>query len=363
MKIENPAVLSAGVGQRLSGAMRGAQLISPVRRLPQVILLVVLLLVAGGAGTNLVMRYVDKLPAGVVFRVDGVSTTNQQLQHRVALMEFLYGLQQPTEKAKLGQFNRDVAKALAVSQVIDKAAREKDIVIADKAANDQLQKLIKENSWKDRSSLIRELGGHGLSETDVIDEVKRQQASARLFAKVTGSVKASTEADARRYYDQNKRQMVSPEQRSIDNIVVSSQEQAQKIAKMARSGDNFGSLAKQYSIDGSTNGHGGSLGSVTARQLDAGYAEVAFKASPDSVFGPVQTKQGWNVGRVADIHKAVDLSFNSVKSAIRVKLDNDAKIKAWNAFLKRKVMAAHVVYAPSYRPADPNSPPKTVTGG
>ncbi|HWE90076.1 MAG TPA: peptidyl-prolyl cis-trans isomerase [Pseudonocardiaceae bacterium] len=336
-------------------ARRGRLL--PTSRIARIVLIGLLALVACGSGANLAIARLNELPAGAVFRADGVIVTDQQLQHRITLMEFVYGLQPPTDPAAKDQFNRDVAKALAVSQITDDAARARGIVIADKAASDQLNTLIQQNSWTDQSTLIKQLGAQGLSEQDVLDEIKRQQASARLFAQVTGSVRASTDADAQAYYNQNKSQMVSPEQRAIANIVVSSQAQAQQITQLAQSGSDFAALAKQYSIDGSTKSNGGSLGVVSSSQLEAGYAKAAFAARDNSVFGPVQTTQGWNVGEVTDVHQPVPLTFAQVKDAIRTKLDNDAKLKVWDAFLTGKIMAAHVVYVPAYQPADPNSPP------
>jgi peptidyl-prolyl cis-trans isomerase C len=362
VKFKVPGVSRTGDERPVGGRLRSRSAIFPGRQFAQVLVAVLLVAIAGGAGTNLFMKGGNALPGDVAFKSEGVSTTKQQLQHRITLMEFLYGLQQPTAASQQGKFKRDVAKALAVSQVIDTTATARGIVIADKEASDQLQKMIKDNSWGDTTTLIQELGSRGLSENDVLSEIKRQQASADLFSKVTDPVKASTDADAQAYYNQHKSQMVSPEQRALDNIVVSSQSQAEQIAQKARSGTDFSSLAKQYSIDGSTKSSGGSLGTVAAGQLDSGYAAVAFKAADNSVYGPVKTTQGWNVGKVTDIHKAVPLSFGQLKSAIKTKLDNDAKLKVWDAFLKKQIIAGHVRYAAAYKPADPNSPPATTTG-
>ncbi|MCQ4080810.1 peptidylprolyl isomerase [Streptomyces sp. RB6PN25] len=361
MKFKLPGVLRPGGDRSSGGGLRSRAGIFPSRQFALVFSAVLLAAIAGGAGTNLFVQENNDLPSDVAFRAEGVTMTKEQLQHRIVLMEFLYGLQQPTDAAKQDKFRRDVAKALAVSQVIDTAARERGIVIADKEASDQLQRMIKDNSWGDNSTLIQQLGSHGLSEDDVLGEIQRQQSSAELFFKVTESVKATTDAQAQSYYNAHKSQMVSPEQRTLDNIVVSSQSQAEQIVEQARAGGDFAALAQKYSLDGSTKNSGGSLGSVTASQLDSGYAAVAFKAADNSVFGPVKTTQGWNVGMVAAVQKAVPLSFSQLKSAIETKLDNDAKLKVWDAFLKKQIIAAHVRYAAAYEPADPDSPPATNT--
>ncbi|HVV11269.1 peptidyl-prolyl cis-trans isomerase [Amycolatopsis sp.] len=340
---------------QVPGFLRQVTLVPSGRR-TQAALAAVLVLLGGGSGANLTMRALDALPDGAAFRAGGTVVTQEQLQQRVNVMELLYGVQQPSDPAAADQFRRSVAKAVAVSMVVDDAARDAGIVIADKAASDQLDKLVSDDGT-DRKTFVQQLGGHGVSEQDVLDEIKRQQAGARLFQQVTAPVKATTDADAQHYYDANRAQMVSPEQRELANIVVTSQDQAQSVAQQARSGADFGTLAGQYSMDGSTKGSGGSLGTVAASQLDATYAKAAFAAPAGSVFGPVQTQQGWNVGRVGAVHPGTPMTFDQLKDAIKTKLDNDAKLKVWDDFLVTRIKAADVRYAPDYLPADPDAPP------
>lgn len=357
MKINISAMLAAPVFRRVRRYVISRVTLTPAGYRAQSIVAALLLVIAGGAGAQAVTKSMDALPNDAAFRAAGVVMTKQQMQHRVNVMEFLYGLQPPKDSKQMDQFNRSVAKALAVSDVVDTSARERGIVIADKAASDQLDKMIQDNGVKDRSTFIQQIGARGVSEQDVIDEIKRQQANARLFAQITQVVKPSTDGDAQNYYNQHQAQMVSPEQRDIMNIVVPTPDQAQQIVQLAQNTNDFGALAKQFSIDGSTKDNGGSLGLVQADQLDPGYSKAAFSAPPGSVFGPVQTSQGWNIGRVNDVHPSVPMSFPQVKDAIKTKLDNDAKLKVWDDFLGQRIKAAKVVYAPEYQPADPDAPP------
>lgn len=327
------------------------------------VVVAMLLAVVGGSGAKTVMHAAEALPEDAAFRAHGVVVTKQQLQQRVSLMEFLYGLQRPPDPAGVDKFNRSVSKALVVSDVVDRAAAEHGIVIADKAASDELDKMIKDNGGGDRRAFVQELGARGISEQNVIDEIKRQQASARLFGKVTESVKPATDGDAQRFFDQNRAQMVTPEQRGIANIVVPDQNQAEQVAQQAKAGSDFGALARQSSIDGSTKDKGGSLGVVQADQLDPGYTKVAFTGPANSVFGPVQTQQGWNVGKVGEVHPSKPVSFDQVRDAIKGKLDNDAKLGVWDGFLTQRIEAADVTYAPEYQPADPNASPANAAQG
>lgn len=356
MKIRIPAFLTRGAAGRMSGYL-GRPSAFGLKGYRAGVVLALLVVVLGGSGTKAVMHAAEALPEGAAYRAQGVVVTEGQLRQRVSLMEFVYGLQQPKEPAKQDEFKRSVAKAMAVSDVVDKAAREHGIVIADKAASDQLERVIQETGYADRQTFIQELGARGISERNVIDEIKRQQANARLFGEVTKPVKPATDADAQRYFDQNRAQMVTPEQRDVANIVVPDEATAQQVLQQAGAGADFASLAGQYSIDASTKDKGGSLGLVQESQLDQAYGKAAFAAPAGAPFGPVQTPQGWNVGRIGEVRGSVPVSFDQVKDAIKGKLDNDAKLAAWDRFLAARIADADVTYAPEYLPANPDASP------
>lgn len=334
----------------------------PATTKASVIAAVLLVMVAGGAAAQVVVDRMTSLPAGTAFRIGENVVTVSQLDRRVDLLKSLYGVQPPKDPGKRDKFNRDTAKAIAVSEILDSAAKAEGIVIADKAANDQLAKLIKETYRGDRETFLRTLGSTGLSERNVLDEIKRQQTSAKLFERVTANVRKATDGDARTYYDSHKKEMVSPEQRQLSNIVVKTRQEADQVLLQAQSGTDFATLARQRSLDGQSKAKGGDLGMVSARELDAGYARAAFAAKPNTLFGPVQTGYGWNVGKVSKVQPAVPLSFDQLKQNIKVKLDNDATLKRWNAWLSERIRTADVEYAPQYRPADPDAPPQQVTG-
>ncbi|MFC7500422.1 peptidyl-prolyl cis-trans isomerase [Nocardioides sp. GCM10030258] len=333
----------------------------PGPRQVRVCVAILLLLIGATATTRLIETRGDALPDGAVFRLDGKVFTEQQLEQRAALVEFLYGVTKPDAAAKADEFNRALAKAVAVSLIVERAAQSRSIVIADKAASDKLEKMIAD-SGTSRRTFIQQLGSHGLSEADILREIKFQQANEQLFAQVTKDIKPTTDEEAKKYFDDHSAEMATPEYRNLANIVVSTKDQAEQVALLARSGRRFPALVTKYSIDESTRGKDGSLGTVEANQLEDAYAAAAFSARKGSVFGPVETPQGWNVGRVDDIQPSTPLDFATIKDALMSRLTYDAQLKSWNAFLVDQVKAAHVTYASNYRPADPDEVPSQSVG-
>jgi len=352
----------ATAARRLTGTMATHPLLIPESRRLKIIAAVALLVIGSGVGTYLVVDRVASLPDGTALSIGDKMVTEEQFQQRVKLLETLYGVQPPTSPVKADRFRRDTAKAVALSELLVDLAQENGIVIADKAASDQLGTMVNEQYNGDRSMFRRQLSARGISERQVIDEIKRQKASARLFATITKRAKTATAADAREYYERHKNDMRSPERREIVNIVTSYRGQAEQVAQQARSGVNFGKLAQRYSIDGSTRSHGGRLGMVSADQLASGYAKVAFESSPYSVFGPVKTPHGWNIGTVVKVQKASLLPFSRVKDTLMAKLTNDAKMRLWSGWLTQRLREAEIEYAPRYQPSNPDAAPGAPSG-
>lgn len=310
------------------------------------------------AGTQITLDEMTDMPDGAAFRIGDAATSEKQLEHRVELMKALYGVQRPTEKKKVDKFTRDTAKAVAVSHILDKAAVDRGIVVPEKSATDELDKVVQQSYPQGRREFITKLGQVGVSQKDVTSEIKRQLANARLYKSVTKSVKPVSDDQLKKTFDKRKSQMVSPEQRHLRNIVVATKEDATRVLEQAEDGEDFAKLAEKTSQDASTKAKGGDLGFVSTDQLEKAYSDKAFSAKTGTVFGPVKTKSGWNVGKVLEEKPSKPLKFKKVEKAFRTQLDNERRSRVWNSWLANEIKSADVEYADKYRPADPTAPPK-----
>lgn len=342
--------------RRLRGLLRSPRVVLTGRRTRPASIAVVALVLVGGS-TQVAMDWRTRLPADAAYRVGDVTTTQQQLDRRVHLLSALYGVQPPQDPKQVDQFTRDTAKAIAVSDVLHNAAVEQKITIPDKVASDQLDKIVGQAGPQGKQGFIDKLGQLGISENDVLTEIKRQMENARLYGSVTRGVKPISDQELRANFEQRRGEMVTPEKRHLRNIVVRDEKTARGVANRARSGEDFGSLASQKSLDQSTKDNGGDLGPVAAQQLDKPYAETAFSAPPNTVFGPVQTPSGWNVGQVLNITPGQPLTFDQVKDQLREQVNNERKSPVWNSWLDSTIRSANVQYAAKYQPADPGAPP------
>ncbi|WP_246162103.1 peptidyl-prolyl cis-trans isomerase [Aeromicrobium ginsengisoli] len=318
-----------------------------------------------GAVTSTAVSWATAMPDDVAVRVGGEDVTITRLDRRVDVLSAIYGVTAPESGKKLGEFRRAAAKSIAISTVLEQAAKKRKIVIATKSLQDELTKIIKEQNGS-RASFVEFLGQKGLKESDVVDELRRADVTARLFAEVTADVPSVTKAEARAEYDERREEMRTPETRRLANIVVETQDEARDVVQRLKSGDDFGDVASSTSLDTTTSQAGGDLGQDVARTgLEPSYADAAFGVGKGEIFGPVRTESGWNVGRVLKVTPGRDLSYDDVEATLVSAITNRRRSQVWTTWLNRQVDDIGVEYADEYRPDDPRitTDEATRTGG
>lgn len=343
---------------RLMAITRGPRL--PRTRGAKVLVSVLVVLALTGTATGFAWWRSHTLPENAAFRVGDRVVTKKEFDHRVDTLRALYGVQPPTDQAKLDKFRRDVAKASSVSIVLDTEAQHEGIVVPDKAAHDVLTRLIDTQlpggGAEGRKQFIAALGHAGTSEQAVVAEIKRQMAISQLFDRVTAGSTVNDQ-ELRDAFNKRRGEIGPPEKRRISNIVVGQRPEAETLARQLREGTPVAPLAGQHTLDESTRAKGGDLGAVAAQQLEPNYANAAFRAPQGGVFGPVQTQFGWNVGQVAQIIPKAPASFEDAKDGLRKQLESEKTLGRWRSWLHDHITAADITYADAYRPADPTSPP------
>jgi len=325
----------------------------------------IVLALAAVVGVSLLVRHrLAALPDDAVLRYGDHVVTEADFKERVDVLNALYGISRPEDGDRRDTFNRDMAKSIAVSLILDQAAKDEDIVISEKSARDTLTEMAEAQLGPDPQQAFQQLlTKFGVSEDDILEEVSRQQAIARLFKTVTqNAVDSVTPEDAKARYVAAPDAFAIPEKRQIANIVVASRKEALAILSSARKGASFASLARKKSLDGATREQGGVLGEVTASDLETAYAQAAFAAGSGETFGPVETTYGWNVGKVLRVIPARQQSFDKVQEDAIDVVRSERAMKAWRDWLAQELKAADVDYADNYLPENPDQPPAEVAG-
>lgn len=133
---------------------------------------------------------------------------------------------------------------------------------------------------------------------------------------------------------------------SKTDSIQKAEQRIHEIYKKLEQGENFESLAKQFSDDKSTARNGGKLSAFKSGQLSSvKFEDEAFALRSDGAYSkPFRTEYGWHIVKRLDL-KPIE-SYEAVKSALetKVKRDNRSKLidKAMVAKLNKQYDIQHI---------------------
>jgi len=288
---------------------------------------------------------------GIAFNVGERAVTVEQLDARIGVLSAMYGVQVPDGAEEKDKFRRDAAKSMAISIVMDEEAARNGITVSEEDASNELDAFL-ENARGDRA-FEDFLTKYGLTEGDILAELKRTIAVGRLFHKVTADVPRATLREARRIFEQDPARFRTAPARVLRNIVVGSRAEAVEALRRLRAGEQFADVAREVSLDQSTSDRGGLLGSVSQAELEPEFGEAAFGASIGRLFGPVRGHYGWNVARVDREVPSRQLTFSDVGARLLRSLTDQRRRQAWVDWVNEAIADADIEYADKYRPESP----------
>src|SRR5215467_1846260 len=147
-------------------------------------------------------------------------------------------------------------------------------------------------------------------------------SSLKLRSQVTIS-----DDELRQYYEQHKNEYILPERIKAQHILFKTpgkspeeiekiKDKARQVLERAKKGEDFGSLAKQFSED-STASSGGDLGEFGHGQMVPEFDKAAFSLGVGAISDLVQTQFGVHIIKVNGKQEARERPFEEVKEAIR----------------------------------------------
>ena len=272
------------------------------------------LLVAAGCGDS-----GDSLPAGVVAQVGDAQITEAQLDTTIeqSRAEATASGQTLPKEGEEGydDIRRQALQSLVQQKVVDFEAKDcgKPCEVTEADITAELARIRKsnfENSQKKFDAFLKE---RKITQADANQIVKSQLQQQALFDHVTRGVRF-TDADAKKYYDDNASQFKVPAGRTASHILVPTKAEADRI-RAEVTPENFAQLAKENSTDTGSAQQGGNLGPIQKGQLVPEFEKVAFSLKDGQISQPVKTQFGWHIIMV-DITPAKTTSFAEAKQQI-----------------------------------------------
>ena len=172
-----------------------------------------------------------------------------------------------------------------------------------------------------------ELNRRLMSEKDLQRLIKQNLTVQRMIQDVIVSRVDVSEQEIEQFYNQHQSDMKKPERVEASHILVKSsasdsdaqkaeaRRKIQEAEKRVQSGEDFASLARQFSDDG-TASNGGRLGEIQRGQTVPTFEEAAFKLHEGEVSGVVESPYGFHIIKVTKRENGASASLNEAHDTI-----------------------------------------------
>jgi peptidyl-prolyl cis-trans isomerase C len=216
----------------------------------------------------------------------------------------------------------------------------KILMVTEKGRKEFLQKII------ERELLLQEGVKKGFDKDQEVlskvEQFKQGLIIEALTEKLCAGKDEVSDKEVEAYYRVNKQQFSLGERVRVRHIMVKTLAEAQAIKKRLNQGEDFITLAKQYSI-WSSKQNGGDLGYITRGMVDKSFEETAFSLKRrGELSGIVKTKLGFHIIRFEDRQGPRQLAFAEVQDEIRKFLREKKRKEILTAHLQGLREGAHI---------------------
>lgn len=167
--------------------------------------------------------------------------------------------------------------------------------------------------------LAEQAKAEGLQKDPKVQRLQRfteNDLLARLYLEEKSKgIAPPTEADAKKYYEENVDTYTTPESVHLNHILVKTEKEAKDVLKRLKKGEKFSDLASELS-QCPTKYKAGDLGWLPKGTLVKEIEDVAFTMPPNEIQGPVKSTYGWHILLLEDKRPATKREFEDVKAYI-----------------------------------------------
>jgi len=192
------------------------------------------------------------------------------------------------------------------------------------------------------------------------NELKNQLLTNKVLTKLSENITVS-DAEMQKYYQENKYTLFNvPEQIRVSHILISfnlstvetvtDQVKTEALGKIRdinqklQDGQDFATLAAEYSEDTTSAANGGDIGYIGKGMTVTEFENAAFSLDVGEVSGIVETDYGYHIIKVTDHKDSYMQTFDETKDTIRSNIQSDKQKKIWEDFITSLVADADIVY-------------------
>jgi peptidyl-prolyl cis-trans isomerase C len=257
----------------------------------------------------------------VVATINGEPITLAEFQERFARSGV-----KPEEGVEL-EIKKDFLNRLIERIMLLREAQRRRIKVGLPEINRRIQTLRTENDENVKDTLASQGIDFEKWKADIWEELMIE----RLLARVLNKHVTVSSREVRRYYKDNPQEFEKPQQVRVRQIVVSTEEEAQKVMASLKAGADFSAVAREKSTAPEAE-KGGDLGYFARGEMPSEF-NVVFSLQKGAITGPVKSPYGYHIFRLEDRRKAGTVGFEEAYKEIAEKLRREKEDKSYNTWL------------------------------
>ena len=164
--------------------------------------------------------------------------------------------------------------------------------------------------------------------TQVLEKTKESILKTYALGKLLSTVSV-TDDEIKKFYEDNKDLFKENESANASHILVAEEDKANEIYEKVKNGEDFASLAKEFSTCPSKE-KGGELGTFTRGQMVKEFEDAVFNNEVATITEPVKTQFGYHIIKINDKNEGRDLAFDEVKDKIAAQVRRQKEQALYN---------------------------------
>jgi foldase protein PrsA len=229
---------------------------------------------------------------------------------------------------------RDQVLQLLISfEWIQGEAEDLGVKVTDEEVKKQFETQ-KKASFPKEEDFQKFLKDSGQSLEDIMLRVRLDVLSNKIREKVTKGKDQVSDAEVKKYYDENKQRFAQPERRDLLVVLTKTKAKADQAKSAIEGGQSWKAVSKRFSIDQASKAQGGKLAAVAKGQQEKALDDAVFSAGKGKLTGPVKTQFGYYVFQVSKVTPASQQTLEEAKTTIKQLLASQKQQKALDEFVK-----------------------------
>lgn len=248
-------------------------------------------------------------------------------------------LDKTKDKKTIQELETKTYDNLVLQELIRQEAAKNSVKADQKELDTTMQDIKDKKNAESKDGFKNFLVETKFTEAGLREYLEVQQLNNKLRDAVAPDVKV-TDAEMRKYYNENTDQFQSQGGIKIAHILVAKKDKAlaEEIISKLKKGADFAQLAKQYSIDPGSKDNGGDLGTPVnaSSPLVPEFLKAALALQPGQYSKvPVESEFGYHVLKAGERVKAGLMTYEQIKDQLQSQMVEQKKDQIYNTYLEK----------------------------